>query len=176
MARPSSKELAVALLYPNVPYTTRHALAQQVADARGPRQSPVIPATATSPMGTPDPLNLASPLMGPGMGNQPAPPPPQQSPPLPPFEPPGTVSNRYMPPMPPPDQMMPPVTVAASRPQLAPAPAPTTVAATPPLTPTTTASPQGNYGPGPPPYDPYADPRYLPEQWRGAFNNWQWPS
>lgn len=25
----------------------------------------------------------------------------------------------------------------------------------------------------PPPYDPNMDPRFLPEQWRGAFNNWQ---
>lgn len=25
----------------------------------------------------------------------------------------------------------------------------------------------------PDPYDPMNDPRYLPEQWRGAFNNWR---
>ena len=40
---------------------------------------------------------------------------------------------------------------------------------------------QGWGGPEPAPgtipqeYDPMQDPRYLPEQWRGAFTNWLYP-
>jgi len=41
---------------------------------------------------------------------------------------------------------------------------------------------QGYSGPDPlassipTPYDANTDPRYLPEQWRGSFNNWQYPT
>jgi hypothetical protein len=98
--------------------------------------------------------------------------PPLAPPVLPPYEPPGTISNRYMPPLPPPE------TLTAPPPQPAPRPAPVPVAATPPhpLTPTTTASPQGNYGPAWNAYDPNTDPRYLPEQWAGRWNNPYWPT
>src|SRR5215475_12508529 len=123
MALPSRQDLALALMYPNVPYGTRRALAQQVADASSPRQSPITPAAATPPQGTPDPMSIFPPYTG--LRSEPAPPPtpPPQAPPvvLPPFEQPGTTSNRYMPPPPPPAPVW--------------------------QSPTTTASPQGNYGP-----------------------------
>lgn len=59
------------------------------------------------------------------------------------------------------------------------APAPTPVARQPAPMPQQQAGGQGWGGPEPAPgtmpeaYDPMTDPRYLPEQWRGAFNNWR---
>ncbi|MGE3708913.1 MAG: hypothetical protein AB7G35_04510 [Hyphomicrobiaceae bacterium] len=102
----------------------------------------------------------------------PAPPPPAYAQPfagmhnepgLPPFEQPGGTLpiERYMRPpqaMPPPAVMPPP-------------------AAPPAMPPPSMDGAQGYGGPEPPPgtplpYDPNTDPRYLPEQWRGAWN-WQ---
>lgn len=63
-----------------------------------------------------------------------------------------------------------------------PRPAPATYRPPPePAMPVQTGGP-GYSGPDPlassipTPYDANTDPRYLPEQWRGAFNNWQYPT
>lgn len=70
---------------------------------------------------------------------------------------------------------------ATPPPAPAPAPAPAAYAAPPPAMPMKTGA-QGWGGPEPAPgsiptpYDANTDPRYLPEQWRGAFNNWQFPT
>lgn len=85
---------------------------------------------------------------------------------LPPFEQPGgsLPMERYMQP-----------TQAAPQ-----APAPSAPFAPPQMPPPMQAGGQGWGGPEPAPgaiqseYDPMRDPRYLPEQWRGAFNErWQ---
>lgn len=80
---------------------------------------------------------------------------------LPPFEQPGgsLPMDRYMNP--------PPAAASAPRPQYA----------APPEQPMPMQTGgQGYAGPDPmlpPEYDPMTDPRYLPEQWRGAFNRGQ---
>lgn len=90
-----------------------------------------------------------------GLRNEPAPPG------LPPFEQPGQSANmmpwRGLP------QQMPPQTVAAAPPQ------PTA----PPMNPMGGqgfAGVEPPPGPAPVPYDANLDPRFLPEQWRGAFS------
>jgi hypothetical protein len=190
MAIPSQKDLALALLYPNVPYGTRLAIAQTMADASGPRQTPIVPATATPPSGTSDPFSIFQPYSGlrntaTGPGIVPPPPPPPAPPPslsstLPPPEDRPLISASDFGGTPvPPDPYnygslyRPPA--AAPRPAPTPIP-PQPASIPPPLTPTTTASPQGNYGPAWNAYDPNTDPRYLPEQWAGRWNNPYWPT
>lgn len=106
------------------------------------------------PQAKPDPYAFLPPYSGPR--NEQA---------LPPFEQPGgsLPIERYMQPQPAPAPM--------AAPQPSPASAPM---------PQQQAGGQGWGGPEPAPgtippeYDPMTDPRYLPEQWRGAFNTrWQ---
>jgi hypothetical protein len=100
---------------------------------------------------------------------------PAAPPSLPNFVPPGGSADlmpwRNLPPENTPQ--MPPVTVQAQAPQPAPpmpapppAPPPMGAASVPPMPPPQQVGPQAGFDPN--------DPRYLPEQWRGAFNpRWQ---
>ena len=120
------------------------------------------------------PANSSAPVQGGGMSPMPSNPyaflPPyaglKNSQTLPPFEQPGgsLPMERYMPQRPGPSSL-------PMAPQAAPMPAPQPVAA--PM-PEQTGGPEPAPGTIPTEYDPMQDPRYLPEQWRGAFNpRWQ---
>jgi len=90
---------------------------------------------------------------------------------LPPFQQPGSslpFERYYMPP-------------EVRQPQAAPSPAPMPQQAAPmPAMPQTQQVSGGQGFSGPEPMELAAqaqvDPRYLPEHWRGAFNNWQFPT
>lgn len=93
---------------------------------------------------------------------------------LPPFEAPGQFAAGYMP-------MMPPVEAFAPQPE-PPVAAPPMPRPMPAMQPAPMPEPIPTGGLGfsgpepmlPPAYDPMKDPRYLPEQWAGAFNSrWQ---
>lgn len=95
---------------------------------------------------------------------------------LPPFMAPGQFAAGYMPQMPPAEAFAPQdAPMPAAMPAPRPAPMPQMAAA--PMPEPMPAGGQGYAGPEPmmpPAYDPMKDPRYLPEQWGGAFNpRWQ---
>lgn len=98
---------------------------------------------------------------------------PRNAPGLPPYEQPGAMADRYMPPMASPlgGVGAPPMTPPQIPQQQ---PPPTAMQPMPP--------PQQIGQPDMPPMPPSQqvgqlapDPRYLPEQWAGSFNSWQFP-
>lgn len=100
---------------------------------------------------------------------------------LPPFQIPGMATPA--PPLPPylqPGSSL-PFEDYYTRPRPAPAPAPAAYTQPQVVAPPVQTGGQGWGGPEPAPgsipaaYDANTDPRYLPEQWRGSFNNWQYP-
>tara|TARA_R110002126_G_scaffold21970_1_gene78932 strand:- start:84 stop:497 length:414 start_codon:yes stop_codon:yes gene_type:complete len=132
--------------------TPRQKLARLMAGT--PANSSPMPNMSSMPSAAPNPYGFLPPYTG--LRNAQA---------LPAFEQPGgsLPMERYMQPRPAPAPM------PAAQPQAAPAPMPQQQ-----------AGGQGWGGPEPAPgtippeYDPMTDPRYLPEQWRGAFNpRWQ---
>lgn len=132
--------------------TPRQKLARLMAGT--PANSSPMPNMSPMPSAAPNPYGFLPPYTG--LRNAQA---------LPPFEQPGgsLPMDRYMQPRPAPAPM------PVAQPQAAPAPMPQQQ-----------AGGQGWGGPEPAPgtippeYDPMTDPRYLPEQWRGAFNTrWQ---